>query len=82
MRDRFMLVAAAAVVNAGIRVIIIALTALGVVFITGDLHSSGLTQIPALSFWQSVEVLLLVYLLSAPLRAGRINISKEGKGER
>ena len=80
MRDRFMLVAAAAVVNAGIRVIIIALTALGVVFITGDLHSSGLTQIPALSFWQSVEVLLLVYLLSAPLRAGRSN--KEGEGER
>ena len=60
----------------------LAAIAWSLVFLTGALHSSGLTQIPALSFWQSVGVLLLVFLLSIPLRAGRINISKEGKGER
>ena len=60
--------------------IIIALIAWGVSFLTGDLHSSGITSIPALSFWQSVELLILIYLLAIPLRAGRSN--KEGKGER
>ena len=62
--------------------IMISVIAWGVVFLTGDLHSSGLTSIPALSFWQSVKVLILISLLSVPLWAGRINISKEGKGER
>ena len=56
--------------------IIFILSAWGVAFATGALHSS-FTFIPALSFWQSVELLALICLLAIPLRAGRSN--KEGE---
>lgn len=51
--------------------ILITLISWAVVFLTGALHGSGLTQIPALSFWQSFGILTLIYLLTFPLRAGR-----------
>ena len=76
MRDRFsfvILVAAAVAIGLAFWAIIITLIAWGVVFLTGALHSSGLTSIPALSFWQSVGVLFLIALLTAPLRTGRSN---------
>mgnify|MGYP000876064720 CR=1 FL=1 len=78
----FLLVAATTAISLAFWAIIIALIAWGVSFLTGDLHSSGITSVPALSFWQSVKLIILIYLLAIPLRAGRINISKEGKGER
>ena len=56
--------------------ICIALITWSVSFLTGALHNSGLYQIPALSFWQSLGVLTLIYLLAIPLRAGS---SKEGE---
>lgn len=74
------MLAATVAISIAFWAIIIALIAWGVSFLTGDLHSSGITSIPALSFWQSVELLILIYLLAIPLRAGRSN--KEGKGER
>jgi hypothetical protein len=85
MRDRFSFivpVVTVVAISVAFWVVMTSAIAWSLVFLTGALHSSGLTQIPALSFWQSVGVLLLVFLLSIPLRAGRINISKEGKGER
>ena len=69
----FLLIAAVVAISLAFWAIFIALIAWSVVFLTGALHSSGLTQIPALSFWQSVGVLLLISLLSFPLRAGRSN---------
>lgn len=48
--------------------------------LTEALNSSGLDQIPALSFWQSVGILVLISLLAIQLRAGMSN--KEDKGER
>ena len=74
------MLAATVAISIAFWAIIIALIAWGVSFLTGDLHSSGITSIPALSFWQSVELLILIYLLAIPLRAGRSN--KESKGER
>lgn len=38
--------------------------------LTEALNSSGLDQIPALSFWQSYGVIGLIYLLAFPWRAG------------
>ena len=83
MKDRFSFVVpvvTAAVISVAFWMVMTSIIAWSLVFLTGALNSSGLTQIPALSFWQSVGVLLLVFLLSVPLRAGRSN--KEDKGER
>ena len=53
-----------------------ALVAWGFVFLTRAIHT--LTNAPALSFWQSVELLVfLCCLLIIPLREGR---SAEGEG--
>lgn len=73
----FLLVAAVVAIGVAFWAIIVALIAWGIVFLTGALHGSGLASIPALSFWQSVELLALIYLLAIPLRAGRSN--KEGE---
>ena len=82
MRYRFSFdvsMAAVVAISVAFYAIMISMIAWGVVFLTGALHSSGLASIPALSFWQSVGVLALIYLLAIPLRAGS---SKEGEGER
>ena len=71
------MLAATVAISIAFWAIMISVIAWGVVFLTGDLHSSGLTSIPALSFWQSVELLALICLLAIPLRAGRSN--KEGE---
>ena len=71
------MLAATVAISIAFWAICIALIAWGVSFLTGDLHSSGITSVPALSFWQSVELLALIYLLAIPLRAGRSN--KEGE---
>ena len=49
----------------------IALIAWSLVFLTGALHGFGLTCIPALSFLQSVGVVIALSLLISLLRAGR-----------
>ncbi len=52
----------------------LALVSWSVVFLTGALHN--LFSTPALSFWQSVGVLLALLCLIIPLREGR---SAEGE---
>ena len=82
MRYRFSFdvsMAAVVAISVAFYAIMISMIAWGIVFLTGALHSSGLASIPALSFWQSVGVLALIYLLAIPLRA---ESSKEGEGER
>ena len=73
------MLAATVAISIAFWAICIALIAWGVVFLTGALHSSGLTSIPALSFLQSVGVLFLISLLSVPLRAGRTNKDDNGR---
>ena len=46
------------------------MTAWTVSLLTGALHRSGLTDVPALSFWQSYWIALLVYVLSLTWHAG------------
>ena len=58
--------------------IIFILSAWGVAFATGALHSS-FTFIPALSFRQSAGVLALIFLLYVQLRARRINKDDNGR---
>lgn len=41
--------------------------------LTGDLHNSGLDEVPALSFRQSYLVVVSIYLLSTLWHAGRIS---------
>ena len=80
MRYRFSFdvsMAAVVAISVAFYAIMISMIAWGIVFLTGALHSSGLASIPALSFWQSVELLALICLLAIPLRAGRSN--KEGE---
>ena len=72
-KSSFVVMLAAAVASMTLWVIMTSLTAWAIVFITGALHSSGLTQIPALSFWQSVGIVTLLSLLAFSLRAGRNN---------
>ena len=60
-------------------VIIFILSAWGVAFATGALHSSGFTFIPTLSFRQSAGVLALIFLLCVQLRARRINKDDNGR---
>ena len=70
MRDRFSFivpVVTVVAISVAFWVVMTSAIAWSLVFLTGALRSSGLTQIPALSFWQSVGVLLLVFLLSIPL---------------
>lgn len=51
-------------------VAIVSMTAWTVSLLTGALHRSGLTDVPALSFWQSYWIALLVYVLSLTWHAG------------
>ena len=67
------MLAATVAISMAFWAIMISLVAWAIVFLTGALHSSGLTSIPALSFWQSVGIVTLLYLLTFPLRAGRSN---------
>lgn len=41
--------------------------------LAGDLHNSGLTEVPALSFWQSYYIVLLIYTLSVLWHSGGSN---------
>ena len=55
--------------------IMISMIAWSVVFLTGSLNGFGLTAIPALSFWQSVGVVILLSplaLLAASRRKQRV----------
>ena len=54
----------------------ISLGAGALMLLTGALHRSGLEQVPALSFWQSVLVWLMLVLAAAPFRAERRNKDK------
>ena len=54
-------------------VAIVSMTAWTVSLLTGALHRSGLTDVPALSFWQSYWIVLLIYMLSLTWHAGGIN---------
>ena len=51
-------------------VAIVSMTAWMVSLLTGALHRSGLTDAPALSFWQSYWIVLLIYALSLTWHAG------------
>ena len=51
-------------------VAIASMTAWTVSLLTGALHRSGLTDVPALSFWQSYWIVLLIYVLSLTWHAG------------
>lgn len=51
-------------------VAIVSMTAWMVSLLTGALHHSGLTDVPALSFWQSYWTVLLIYGLSLTWHAG------------
>ena len=53
-------------------VAIVSMTAWMVSLLTGALHHSGLTDVPALSFWQSYWTVLLIYGLSLTWHAGGI----------
>lgn len=53
-------------------VAIVSMTAWTVSLLTGALHHSGLTDVPALSFWQSYWTVLLIYGLSLTWHAGGI----------
>lgn len=52
---------------------IVSMTAWTVSLLTGALYRSGLTDVPALSFWQSYWIVLLIYVLSLTWHAGGIN---------
>ena len=54
-------------------VAIVSMTAWTVSLLAGALHRSGLTDVPALSFWQSYWIALLIYVLSLTWHAGGIN---------
>ena len=73
------LIAATMVISLVFWAVFTSLIAWGVVLLTGALHGSGLTQIPALSFWQSVGVIVLLSLLTVPLRAGRRSDRSTGR---
>lgn len=51
----------------------VSMTAWTVSLLTGALNRSGLTDVPALSFWQSYWIVLLIYMLSLTWHAGGIN---------
>ena len=69
-----MAVAVVAAISLMFWAIMLALVSWSVVFLTGALHN--LFSTPALSFWQSVGVLLALLCLIIPLREGR---SAEGE---
>lgn len=70
----FLLVAAVVAINLVFWANMVAMVAWSVVFLTGALHGSGLAPIPALSFWQSMGVVVVTLsLLTFLLRAGRNN---------
>ena len=54
-------------------VVIFSMVAWTISLLAGGLHNSGLTEVPALSFWQSYYIVLLIYVLSALWHAGGIN---------
>lgn len=77
MRKYFsiILVAAAVAISLTFWANMVALVAWSMVFLTGALHGSGLTFIPALSFWESavasLAVLSLMAFLLRAVRRGR-----------
>lgn len=65
-------VAVTAVISLAFWAIMISAIAWSIVFLTGALHGSGLTFVPALSFWQSaVASLAVLSLMAFLLRAAR-----------
>lgn len=78
-KSSFVVMLAEAVASMTLWAVMTSLTAWVIVFLTGALHSSDLTQIPALSFWQSVGIVTLLSLLAFSLRAGRINKEDNGR---
>ena len=53
--------------------IMISLIAWSIVFLTGALHSFGVIQVPALSFWHSFGLLFTIFTLAILLQAWRSN---------
>ena len=75
-----MLVAAALAISVMFWAIFIVLVAWALVFLTGSLHDSGLTAVPALSFWESmVTSLAVLSLIAFLLRVGRVDGEKKGR---
>jgi len=72
----FMLVVAAVTISIKFWAIMIKMLAWAIVFLTGSLHSSDLTAVPALSFRQSVGIVTLLSLLALSLQAGRNNSNR------
>ena len=78
MRDRFSFivpVVTVVAISVAFWVVMTSVIAWSVVFLTGSLNGFGLTAIPALSFWQSVGVVILLSplaLLAASRRKQRV----------
>ena len=71
----FLLVVATVAIMIIFLFIMVSMVAWSVVFLTGSLNGLGLTVIPALSFWQSVGVVVLLSplaLLAASRRKQRV----------
>ena len=76
----FVMLAVTVAISMAFWATMISMVALSVVFVTGSLHGSGLTRIPALSFWQSMAIsLTLLSLVALLLRAVRRNNRREGR---
>ena len=69
----FVMLAVTVAISMAFWATMISMVALSVVFVTGSLHGSGLTRIPALSFWQSMAISLALLALLAFLLRERKN---------
>ena len=54
-------------------VAMVSMTAWTISLLAGALHRSGLSDVPALSFWQSYWIVLAIYMLSLTWHAGGSN---------
>ena len=82
MRKRlsFVMLAATVAISMAFWANMVALIAWALVFLTGSLHGSGLTAVPALSFWESmVTSLAVLSLIAFLLRVGRVDGEKKGR---
>ena len=69
----FLPVATAVAISIAFCAIMISLIAWSIVFLTGALHSFGVIQVPALSFWHSFGLLFTIFTLAILLQAWRSN---------
>lgn len=72
-KPSFVMLAATVAISIAFCAIMISLIAWSIVFLTGALHSFGVTQVPALSFWQSFGLLSTIFTLAILLKAWRSN---------